>query len=170
MPILQELFADKRLAAYQPSPLCDEKGRRSGLLHELGLELHGANAFDPAVDVVAAIAVDEADALDLGAYLYDGRRTFHLQVLDHGDAVAVVQCVAEGVAYGGRTLGRHRLGDFFPLVSALGAREHDAVVIGEGGAATGAWGQGGHGGIVAASSCCVAAAGNDAEFPDILVG
>src|SRR5687767_10570385 len=145
MPILQELFADKRLAAYQPSPLCDEKGRRSGLLHELGLELHGANAFDPAVDVVAAIAVDEADALD------------------HGDAVAVVQCVAEGVAYGGRTLGRHRLGDFFPLVSALGAREHDAVVIGEGGAATGAWGQGGHGGIVAASSCCVAAAGNDAE-------
>src|SRR5690606_40489025 len=55
----------------------------SALLDELGLELHGAEAFDLAVDVV--VAVDQADVLDLGADLDDGGRAFELEVLDQGE-------------------------------------------------------------------------------------
>lgn len=38
------------------------------LLHEFRLQLHRADAFDPAINVV--VAVDQADVLDPGADLY----------------------------------------------------------------------------------------------------
>jgi hypothetical protein len=43
----------------------DSRLDRLGLLHELGLQLHSAEALDLVVDVV--VALDQSNTLDLGA-------------------------------------------------------------------------------------------------------
>src|SRR5690606_13390392 len=91
----------------------------SDLAHELGLELHRADALDLAVDVTVAVA--QADVLDLGADLDHRRRALDLQVLDHGNGVAVLQDVADRILDDpGIVIGRLcRVGR--PLMGALGA-------------------------------------------------
>lgn len=85
------------------------------------------------------IAADEADVLHLRAHLDDFGRAFQLEVLDHGDGVAVLQDVPRGVADHGfvRCFGRLR-GVSAPFVRALRADEEASVLIGEGGVALGA--------------------------------
>src|SRR5690606_40539111 len=56
----------------RPGPMCRGVKGMGGsarvLLHEFRLQLHRADAVDPAVDVV--VAVDQADVADLGADLH----------------------------------------------------------------------------------------------------
>lgn len=66
------------------------------LLYKLRLQLHRADAVDPAVDVV--IAFNQFDALDLGAYFHHQRGAFDFQVLDHGHGIAVSQPIAMYIA------------------------------------------------------------------------
>src|SRR5450830_1618367 len=76
------------VGAGKPTPAGDAALGRLDLSDELGLELHRADAVDLAVDVVVAIA--QADVLDLGADLDHQGGALDLQVLDHGDGVAVL--------------------------------------------------------------------------------
>ena len=117
----------------------------SDLAHKLRLELHRADAVDLAVDVVVAIA--QANALDLGAHLDHQRRALDLEVLDHGDGVAVLQDIADRVldhlvVVSGRLAARGG----GPLVGAFRADQHGAVFIGVFGVAFGAGGQSAHAG------------------------
>lgn len=64
---------------------------------ELGFEFHRADAVDLAVDVVIAVA--QADVLDLGADLDHQGRALDLQVLDHGDGIAVLQNVTDRIFF-----------------------------------------------------------------------
>src|SRR5690606_1632900 len=67
------------------------------LAHELRLELHRAEPFDAAVDVV--VALDEPDAFDLRADLERRRRALDLEVLDDRDGIAVLKAVAVRVEH-----------------------------------------------------------------------
>lgn len=67
----------------------------SGFPDELRFEPHGAYPVNLAVDVV--IAFSQADVLDFGANLDHERGTFDLEILDHGDGVAILELVAIGI-------------------------------------------------------------------------
>lgn len=123
-------------------------GRRpaSELLNELGLELHRAEAVDPAVDVV--VAFDEADVLHLGADLERRRGTLHLEGLHDGDGVAVGEQRAVGVLHdefllvmGGFLAGR-------PFMGAFRADEMASILVHVLGAALRARRKRGHGGVL----------------------
>src|SRR5690606_17082867 len=114
----------------------------SDFFDELRLQFHGADAVDLAVDVV--VAVHQADVLHLGAHLHHQGRALDLEILDHRDAVAVLEHIAVGVlvdlvALTG--LGRAVRG---PLVGALRADQQGAVGVAECGATPGAGGKGVH--------------------------
>src|SRR4051794_27108255 len=69
---------------------------RSGLLDNARFQLHRTESVDFAVDVMVADAVDEANVADLRSAL-DRARTFDLELLDHGDRVAVCEHIAGGI-------------------------------------------------------------------------
>lgn len=98
---------------------------------ELRLQLHRADAIDPAIDVV--ITVDQADVLHLGAHLYDQGRPFHLQVLDHRDRITVVQLVTYRIADHARlrVAGRLPLGTAGPFMCALRTHTRGTVLVRE---------------------------------------
>src|SRR5581483_7303267 len=118
----------------------------SRLLHELRLQVHGADAVDLAGDVVAVGGVLETDVADLGAALDDRRRALDLEVLHHDDAVAVAEHIAVGIAHAGldRCV-RGPAGKRAPFMAALRADPEIAILIGVFGAAGGAVCRGGHG-------------------------
>jgi hypothetical protein len=60
------------------------------------IPLHGAKSVYAAIDVV--IAIDEANALDLGAALEDRRSTLDPQILDHDYRIAILKHIAVRVA------------------------------------------------------------------------
>src|SRR5690606_9223195 len=91
----------------------------SGLLDELGFELHRTKPLDLAVDVV--VLVDQADLPHLGARLLRRTGALDLQVLDDGDGVTVGQHVADRVAVNDGVLRGARGLATGPLVAALGA-------------------------------------------------
>src|SRR6478735_5320916 len=66
------------------------------LANELRLQLHRAEAVDLAVDVV--VFVDQSDVAHLGAGLERAAGALDLEVLDHGDRVAIGEHVADRVA------------------------------------------------------------------------
>ncbi|KAG0755225.1 hypothetical protein G6F22_020688 [Rhizopus arrhizus] len=76
----------------RPAGPANLAGAASDFLDELRLQAHLAEAVDLAIDVV--VAVDQADAFDLGAHLDHPARPLEFQVLDDGDGVAVLQDVA----------------------------------------------------------------------------
>ena len=111
-------------------------------LHELGLELHGTEAVDLAVDVV--VAIDQADVLDLGADLDGTGRALDLEVRHEHHGVAVLQHIAIGVFPHTRGLGFGSGGVTAPFMGALGADQHGAIFIGVLGLALWAGRQGVH--------------------------
>ena len=70
--------------------------QNSGELDELGPDQHGAT-INLAVDGV--IAVDQVDALDLGASLESTGLAVDLQVLDERDIVTLVELFAIGIEH-----------------------------------------------------------------------
>ncbi len=100
----------------------------SDLADELGLEFHRADTVDLAVDIVVAIA--QADVLDLGADLYHERSALDLEVLDHGDGVAVLQDVAHRVFLHGFIAGRLGFAADGPLMGAFRANQLGAIFVG----------------------------------------
>src|SRR3990167_2864980 len=113
-----------------------------GFLHELGFQLHGANAIDLAVDVV--VAFHEADIAHLGADLHHRRCALDLQVLDHRDAVSVLKHVSMGITHHGGLIGHCRSRNHGPFMGALGADVVPAIFVGVFRTAGGAMGQLGH--------------------------
>ena len=113
----------------------------SRLLHELRLQAHRADAVDLAIDVV--IAFDEPDVLDLCADLDHERGTLDLQILDDGDAIAVLEDVADRIA---NCPNLRCFGEAFlaPFVRAFGADVHRPVFVGVFGIALRALGQSRH--------------------------
>ncbi|MOA16291.1 hypothetical protein D3C78_1364970 [compost metagenome] len=76
------------------------------------------------------IAIAQADVLDLGADLDHQRGALDLEVLDHGDGIAVLQDIADRILFHcviGRRFGFTAGG---PFVGALGADQLGAVFIG----------------------------------------
>src|SRR5690606_2670393 len=131
----------------RPGPMCRGVKGMSGsarvLLHERRLQLHRADAVDPAVDIV--VAVDQADAAHLGADLHHRGRALDLQVLDDDHGVAVGQRGAVGVAHDLHVPGVG-LGGFAPHPGMAAFRAGQAAAVGVGvfGAAGGAGRQGVH--------------------------
>jgi hypothetical protein len=77
------------------------------------------------------VALDQADVLDLGADLDDGRRSLELEVLDQGHAVAVGEQVAEGVLPDLGFFSRLIATGLVPFVGAFGADVQITVLVGE---------------------------------------
>src|SRR5690606_14270261 len=102
--------------------------RASALLDEFRLQLHGADAADLAVDAV--ITTDQANVLHFGTHLDHLGCALDLEVLYHGDGIAVLQHIAMGVPDYGLVCGCLVTAILRPLVSALGADVLDAVFIG----------------------------------------
>ena len=101
---------------------------KSDFADELGLQFHGTDAVDFAVDVVVAFA--QADVLDLGANLDHQGRTLDLEVLDHGDGVTVLQDVADRILFHHLVTGRLGIAAGRPLVGAFRADQLSAILIG----------------------------------------
>lgn len=98
-----------------------------------------------AVHIVVAVVIQQAYALDLGAFLDHGRRALDLQVLDQQHAVAVGQWCAVGIfddalaalfVISGIGVGR-------PFMGAIGADQQFAIGVGVVQAALGAGRQSG---------------------------
>lgn len=89
-------------------------GSTGHFLYELRFQAHLTNSWDFTVYVV--IAVDQANTANLGSDLDDRRRTLDLQVLDHGDCVAIHKDISDAVTHVWRCVGR-LLGN--PFVSAF---------------------------------------------------
>jgi len=68
----------------------------SNLFDEFRFEAHGAKALDLALDIV--VPVDKADILDPRTHLDGSAGALGPQVLDHGDSIAVLQNIPEGIA------------------------------------------------------------------------
>src|SRR5450830_1283484 len=120
---------------------------------ELGFQTHLAETVDLAIDVV--VALDQADVFDLGADLDDAATALELEILDHGDGVAILQDIAGSVApYLGAVFGRFdRL--CRPFMRAFRADVERAVFISKCGLALRAGGQGTHDGFRNDADCRV---------------
>lgn len=129
----------------------DAQGRRGvgrcacqslNFFDEFGFEFHGANAVNPAVDIV--VAVDQPDILDFRPDLDRGGRSFDFQILDDRDGVAILERIAVGVL---DDFLRFNISLFGPFVAAFRADEDHAVIVGVFGAALGTAGHIAHYGI-----------------------
>src|SRR5690606_1074667 len=82
-------------------------------------------------------AVYQSLVFYLGPYLYCGRRTLDLQVLDHCSRLAVLKYIAVRLGYLAFVTNGFIVTLFRPFVGALRANIHGAIFIGIGGVAGG---------------------------------
>lgn len=130
--------------ASMPADLCQHKkiGRgaiarnavpaqcRSRLFDIGRFELHVADAIDAAVDIV--VAIHQFDVAHLGADLHHQRRSLELEILDDGDAVAVLQHIAHRILDDSPGFFfRLRAGSCRPFMSTFRADQQGAVGIDE---------------------------------------
>ncbi|MNL71359.1 hypothetical protein D3C87_1964970 [compost metagenome] len=76
------------------------------------------------------VAIAQTDVLDLGADLDHQRSALDLQILDHGDGVAVLQDVADRVFLHGIIRRHFGFAAGGPLVGALRAHQLGTVFVG----------------------------------------
>ena len=114
-------------------------GARSAFFDEFGFQTHGAESVDLAIDVV--IAVHQADVFDLGAHLQGRGASLHLQILDEGDGIPVLQHIPVGVPDDQLRFGGIGFQSQGPFVSAFRTNEHPVAFVGVLGLAFGTVGQ-----------------------------
>lgn len=94
------------------------------------------------------VAIDNPDALDLGALLQGGRTALDLEILDQHYAVAADQYIPIGVLDDAFAFFLANIFRLWPFVAAIGANEIAAVRVGVFKGTLGAGGCGRHGGLV----------------------
>jgi hypothetical protein len=97
----------------------------------LRFELHFADPVDFAIDVV--IVFDQTNIIDPGSNFHNGRGAFHLQILDNGDRIAILENVSGAVPnlfIRGLFSALPRRGEDRLLVSTLGTHVQEGILIG----------------------------------------
>ena len=77
---------------------------QSVLFHKLRFQFHRTKTVDFAIDVM--VAFNQADVFHFGANFQHRRATFHLQIFNDGNAVAVSQQIAVSI-FNDRSIRRH---------------------------------------------------------------